>query len=455
METLSSVFYFLIVIGILVNIHEFGHFIAARLSGMRVDVFSFGMGKRLFGYNSKQGFTFGDLDEEYEHDGITDYRFSLLPIGGYVKIAGMVDESMDSEFEKTPPQPWEFRSKNAFLKAFVLSAGVIMNFLLAVVIYTSTMYISGETVMNTNEIGYVSKNSVAEAVGLKSGDKIAQIGENKITNWTDLVVGLTLNNSKGEQKVVVNRNGETIDIQLKDGKVLKELSEKKPLGIDLPQQTIYFRDVLSLKAAGSAGLKPEDTILTVNNQKIISKLQLTDLIAEYKGTPMNFVFNRNGKVDSLSVTTDKDGLLGVYIEGKFNGQILNKNFGIIESLTYGFNNSVNTIGMIVSSIRQIFIGNVDAGQAIGGPIMIAKSSAQTAELGLSAFSKFVAALSLSLALMNILPFPALDGGHLVIVLIEAIIRRELPLKAKMVIQQFGVVVLLILMLVILYLDLSR
>src|SRR5210317_2434977 len=132
MEFFNSLFYFIIVLGVLVFIHELGHFLAARLSGMRAEIFSIGMGKRLFGWNKITGFTTGNLPKEWDGGDNTDYRLSLLPIGGYVKISGMIDKGMNNDIIETEPKSYEFRSKGALKKAFVLSAGVIMNFLLAV-----------------------------------------------------------------------------------------------------------------------------------------------------------------------------------------------------------------------------------------------------------------------------------------------------------------------------------
>ena len=134
MIVLETVLAFIILIGVLVFIHELGHFLAARWTGMRAEVFAVGMGPRILGYNKHTGFTFGKLDEGIDLGDHTDYRISAFPIGGYVKIAGMVDESMDTKFAQEPPKPWEFRSKNTLQKAFVISAGVIMNFLLAVIV---------------------------------------------------------------------------------------------------------------------------------------------------------------------------------------------------------------------------------------------------------------------------------------------------------------------------------
>jgi regulator of sigma E protease len=455
MEFLSSLFYFLIVIGILVNIHEFGHFFAARLTGMRADIFSFGMGKRLFGFNTRTGFTFGNLDDDFVYDGLTDYRFSLLPIGGYVKISGMVDESMDEGFIASEPQPYEFRSKNAFQKAFVLSAGVIMNFILAVFIYGFIMFSQGEKVVTETTIGYISQKSIAEKIGFEKGDQILAIGDKKITNWQEFLSGITLKNMDGVVNVGILRKNKTENIKVNADLVIKALSNKKDLGIDIGNQAIYFSEVLSLNVAGKAGMVKNDTIISVNNENIYSRLQFSDKIKSLKTKEMSVVYKRGNKLDSTKFKTGKDGLLGVYLASDYRGNIKDVNYGLVESASYGFTNSVDMINMIFSSISQIFKGNVDAKQALGGPIMIAKSSAQTAEMGWDSFLKFVAALSLSLALMNILPFPALDGGHLIIVIIEGLIRKELPIKVKMVIQQIGVVILLLLMVLIFYMDLTR
>lgn len=441
MEFFNSLFYFLIVLGILVNIHELGHFFAARLTGMRADIFSFGMGKRLFGYNTRLGFTFGNLEESFEYDGLTDYRFSLLPIGGYVKIAGMVDESMDDGIINSEPKPYEFRSKNALQKAFVLSAGVIMNFLLAVVIYAGIIYTNGEQVITDTKIAYVGKNSIAQNVGFIAGDSI--------------VGGISLKHLVGNESVKVIRDNNKMKFDLSGSKVVNQINKDKEFGIDIGNQAIYFSDVLSLNVAGKSGMIKNDTILSLNNSPIFSRLQFMDIVKSNKQKPISVIYKRKNKIDSTIITTNKDGLLGVYVASDYKGNIKDVEYSLGESLSYGFNNSLEMINMIYSSIAQIFKGNIEVKQALGGPIMIAKSSAQTAEMGLGSFLKFIAALSISLALMNILPFPALDGGHLIIVLIEGIFRREIPIKVKMIVQQIGVVILLLMMLLIFYLDLTR
>ncbi|MBN1637856.1 MAG: site-2 protease family protein, partial [Ignavibacteriales bacterium] len=169
---MNFVIYFIIVVGILVFVHEFGHFAAAKICKMRVDVFALGFGKRLFGWNKLKGFSFGSLPKDIDLEGNTDYRVSLLPLGGYVKIAGMIDESFDKDFLNKQPQPYEFRSKPTYQKIFVISAGVIMNFLLAFIILWNINFFHGEQIAVTTTIGLIHENSPAHKLGFQTNDKI-------------------------------------------------------------------------------------------------------------------------------------------------------------------------------------------------------------------------------------------------------------------------------------------
>jgi len=180
MEIVNTIFYFLIVIGILVFIHEFGHFIAARSCGMRAEIFAFGMGFRLFGYNKINGFTFGKLDETLDLGDHTDYRVCAFPIGGFVKVSGMIDESMDKEFIKSEPKPWEYRSKPVWKRIIVITAGVLMNIFLAFLIFYYINFVKGKSLIDTTTIGYVQKNSISQETGLKAGDKILSINNKEI-----------------------------------------------------------------------------------------------------------------------------------------------------------------------------------------------------------------------------------------------------------------------------------
>ncbi|MGB5895951.1 MAG: site-2 protease family protein, partial [Ignavibacteriaceae bacterium] len=204
---MDYIFYFALTIGILVFIHEFGHFAAAKLSGMRVDVFAIGFGKRLFGWNKKTGFNFGELPKDFEGEGNTDYRLSMLPLGGYVKIAGMIDESFDASFADKEPQPYEFRAKPMWQKVFVITAGVLMNLLLAWIIFWGGNFFRGKPVTKTTTIGYIEQGSSLDSLGLKYSDDIVSINNVKVNYWEDVRAEFFINTLGEDLNVTVKRDG--------------------------------------------------------------------------------------------------------------------------------------------------------------------------------------------------------------------------------------------------------
>ncbi len=455
MEFINSLFYFIIVLGILVFVHELGHFLAARITGMRAEIFSIGMGKRLFGWNRITGFTKGDLPKDWDGGDHTDYRLSLLPIGGYVKISGMVDESMDNLEIASEPKRYEFRSKNALQKAFVLIAGVVMNFLLAVAIFTWLTYSQGETKLKTTEIAYVANNSLASKIGFENNDKVIAINGKKTNNWTEIIDGLVIDDLGKDKKIIVDRSGTQVALKLKNKEILDVLSNKGSLGISPKGNIVVLTDIFTLEPAGEAGLMTYDTVRTANNEEISSVQQFISVVSSNKEQPVEILVSRKSGDTLLTVTPNKKGKIGAGLFEVSKGEFETVSFGIGESLTFGFDKTIQYIDLIVTSISQIFKGNIAFENAVGGPIMIAKQSAESAERGIDSFLIFIAALSLSLALLNILPIPALDGGHLLIVLIEAIYRKELPLKIKMAIQNVGMLLLLTLMVIIVIFDVLR
>ncbi|MCX8010883.1 MAG: site-2 protease family protein [Ignavibacteria bacterium] len=246
MEIANSIFYFIITIAILVLVHEFGHFIAAKLSGMRVDAFAIGFGQRLFGRNKKLGFSFGSLpkvkDEngnlsEIDLEGETDYRVCLLPLGGYVKIAGMIDESMDKSFLKREPQSWEFRSKSTGKKIFVLSAGVLMNFLLAFLIFWGINFVKGKQHFKTVQVGYVTKNSPAEKAGFKFGDKILSINGNKVEYWDEILNQIFVKKIGEDIQVIVDRDGKEVVLNIARNQIPDEKTSKPFL---VPKEVMLY-----------------------------------------------------------------------------------------------------------------------------------------------------------------------------------------------------------------------
>ncbi len=455
MEFLTTLFYFIVVVGILVFIHEFGHFIAARISKMRVEVFAIGMGFRLFGWNKKTGFTFGRLAKDIDLEGYTDYRLSAFPIGGYVKISGMIDESMDADFTASEPQPYEFRSKNAFLKAFTISAGVIMNALLAIIIFTFIAWTQGSYHNATVEIGYVQEKSISEAAGFQPGDKIIAVDEAKVSTWQDMLEHLSLKNFGESKNVEIIRDGKKIVFFLDGDNLIKTISGEKQLGLAPYNAYVFLNSIETLKAAGKAGLKEGDTILTMNGELIKTKEQFSSIVKANKEKPVSFTYKRGADTLKASVIPDAAGLVGVGISEAFYGPVLHRQYDLFEAVTFGWNESINKVYLFFNTFTQIFKGNIGVKQSLGGPILIAQSASRSAEMGFSSFFQFVALISITLAIVNILPIPALDGGHLIFIIIEAIIRREVPLKIKMAVQQVGLAIVILLMIFMFYNDLTR
>lgn len=453
MFDISYILYFMLVIGILVTIHEFGHFIAAKLSGMRADIFCIGMGPRLFGYNKITGFTFGKLPEDWDGNGgiYTDYRISMLPIGGYVKILGMVDESLDAKNLATEPQPWEFRSKNALLKTFVITAGVIMNILLAIVIFASIAFLQGDVQTRSTSIGFVEKGSLGEKIGFKPGDKILEVDGKPAYSWDNALTQLALKDFSQQRTVSIERMGAKHSLKVSGESVLSTLSAKKDFGMTPAGIKTTIASVITLGPAGSAGLQAGDTITAIAGNLIASAQHLVEVVKEHKDSAFVVEWVRNGKPFSASIKPDKNGLIGVY-PSNILGDKLHIHFSFVESVGQGFQKTGNSLMMFVSTVQQIFSGTIAAKQALGGPVKIAEMSKQSADLGIIPFLTLVAMLSITLAVMNILPIPALDGGHLLFIIIEAIIRREVPLKVKVIFQQVGMVILLALMAFVLYND---
>lgn len=441
---MSELLYFAITIGILVFIHEFGHFAAAKLSGMRADIFAIGFGKRLFGYNKLTGFSFGDLPKDFDGQGNTDYRLNLIPLGGYVKIAGMVDESFDTAFAGKEPQPYEFRAKPTLPKIFVISAGVIMNLLLTLLIFWGGNYFQDKQFWKTTTVGYVSEKSAAEQAGFKANDKILTVNDKPVATWQDLVMEMA-KGSMGKQVVFsIKRDSQLVNLNVSRAVFASEKNIQEFL---LPTD-IHPRigDVLGKSPAFAAGIKTGDILLNLNGTPLLDAAQTTQIISSNKSKPLALTVLRNEKdTVNLSVTPGADGKVGVSIATEFTGAVELRSYGFFESFSYGVSDISKITAMTLTMFKKVITRDIEFSKAFGGPIKIAQYASKSADSGLASFLYFLGLLSLSLAIINILPFPALDGGHLVIIVIEGIFRREIPLKIKIAVQNTGFVLLLILM----------
>ena len=451
---LGSIIGFVIVIGVLVTVHEFGHFIAARLAGMRVEVFSIGMGKRLFGYNKLNGFTFGDLADDWDGGDNTDYRVAVLPIGGYVKVPGMIDESMDTEHVESEPKPYEFRSKGAWAKAMFITAGVILNWFLAVAIYSYVAFSGGVETNPTTGVGYVVPGTASESAGLRTGDQILAVDGVEVKNWDDLRERIFLNDMGNDKMVQLIRKGQRREIQLMAGPLYSFVKdEKKRTGLVNDRSRTYIADVVSDRAK-ELGLQIGDTIQTINEVPIFSVQQLINYVSARPEETVTISWKRGNETLSGKVQIAEGGTIGIQLGEEFNG--IPRDFTLMGSLAYGWNESVKILNAFTNNIAQIFRGKVNASDALGGPLEIAKQSGMHLIWGsFDSFLTFMAMLSVVLALINILPIPALDGGHLVIIIIEGVMRRELPTKLKIYVQYGGLILLLGLMLIVFGFDILR
>jgi len=447
---MEYIIYFIITIGVLVFVHEFGHFASAKLSKMRVDVFALGFGKRLLGWNKINGLTFGDLPKDFDGQGHTDYRLSLLPLGGYVKIAGMVDESFDTKFTDKEPQPWEFRSKKTIPKLFVITAGVLMNLLLTIVIFWGINFFQGKLIYKTTSISNVEQGSAAEKAGFQSADKIISVNGNEVKNWDQVVESILINRSSSDVIVKVERNGSQLNLLIPH-KLLNENSSKGFIFNPGPTQ-ILIDQVIKNSPAQDAGFKGGDFILAINNIHINEATQITRIISSNKDKVMSAVLLRDKDTIRTNVKATMDGKIGISFKPGYAGQIEYHSYSFLSSISNAFLNAGQFTYLTFSMLKDVIIGKRAFNQTFGGPLKIAQYAAKSADTGITAFLYFLAMLSLSLAIINILPFPVLDGGHFLIILLEGIFKKELPIKIKIAIQNAGFVILLLLMAFIIYND---
>lgn len=447
---MDYIIYFAITIGILVFIHELGHFLAAKMTGMRADVFAIGFGKRLFGYNKKTGFTFGNLPKDFDGEGNTDYRLSMLPLGGYVKIPGMVDESFDKDFIDKEPQPYEFRSKNFWQKTFVITAGVLMNLLLAVLIFWGANYFKGKPVTLTTTVGYVKTDSPADSIGFMKGDVIQSINGAAVESWDEIRNEIYINTIGEELNVKVLRNGVEENIFV-SRKMIPDIEKQGEL-VTPDGFKPYVAEVMKDSPAEKAGLLSGDIIYSLNNQVLGGSSEFIEIVSQSAGVELQAKVVRASDTLNLALIPGSDGKIGIAINDIFEGRSEYKTFGFFESFYVAGADLVNLTKVTFDVGSKVITGKVEFGKAFGGPVRIAQLAAKSADVGIESFLFFLAVLSLSLAIINILPFPVLDGGHLVMIIIETITRREIPVKVKIAINNTGFVLLLLLMVFIIYND---
>ena len=443
MDFLSTTFYFIVAIFILVTAHELGHFLTAKLFGMRVDKFYI-------------GFDFYNLRFWKKKIGDTEYGIGAFPLGGYVKIAGMVDESLDTEHHQTAPQPWEFRAKPVWQRLIVLAGGVAMNMILAAAIFIGMASVFGESRTSVVNPAYVEEGSVYASMGMQTGDRFIAVNGKPIEYWEEV---LAPENFAGQTLTyTVVRNGERKTLQA-PADILTQINENQALGIR-PLMAPVIDQVLGNQPAAKAGLKPGALITAINDKPVNDWAEVVETISANPGNAIVIAWKylappADGMVDVAKirefgtltvsdVVPASTGKIGIALKQTL--VIDHRRLNPAEATLHGLEQTWQLTATTVKGFGKILTGQEDFRKSLGGPIKIARIANQSAEQGLSSFMYFLALLSISLAFINILPIPALDGGQFVLNAIEGIIGHEIPFQLKMRIQQIGMALLLTLFL---------
>lgn len=425
-------------LSILVFWHELGHYLPAKWFGMKVEKFYlfFDWPRKLF---SKQV-------------GETEYGVGLLPLGGYVKIAGMIDESLDKEQLAKEPESWEYRSKPAWQKLIVMTGGVIMNVILGVFIFSMVKFTQGEERLPMESLPagiFVPDSSVSQELGFKTGDRIFSFSGAPIRYFEDIAhPGILLNDQVWFE---VDRGGETLRIEV-PGDLIDQFANKgKAAGMLFYPNAENWVVVDSTMPAAKAGIQNGDRVIEVEGKPVQYFEEIRAEIKNRQDDSLNVVWLRGTDTLRATAVLGKEGLLGLAPEDKFKREKIE--YGFFGAFVPGTRAAFGVIFDTFKGFRKIFKGEVSASNSVAGPVRIAGMIGVNFQRdGWLGFWLLTGMLSMALAFMNILPIPALDGGHVVFLLIEMIIRREPSLKVRMIAQQAGMVVLLALMAFVIFND---
>ena len=427
MQTLLA---FLFVLGVLVFVHELGHFLAARRLGVRVITFSLGFGPKLL------KFTRGD----------TEYCVSAIPLGGYVKMAGENPEDPRSG------QPDEFLSKTKWERFQILIAGPAMNLILAVVVMAVVLAQGAEVPVYQDQpavVGAVLPGSPAEQAGIQRGDRILTVAGDVIETWEDLFIAIGTRPDR-EILVTLARNGQPQSLTVRS--VGESRFEVGNIGV-VPDMRTVVSSVIPDSPAERAGLMARDVILAINGERILTPTQVYDAVGKNEGRELELTLERNGQEVRLKAVPRQDA--GRWTIGFYPGEET-RSFtpGPIEAVRLSVERNIEFSGLIFRTLGGLFVGETSPRQLMG-PVAIAQLSGESAEAGWIALFTLMASISLNLGLLNLLPIPVLDGGHILIMALEGVARRDFSMAVKEKMLLAGFVLLMMLMVTVIYNDLTR
>ncbi len=411
-------------LSILVGLHELGHLLTAKLFGMRVEKFSIGFPPKI------AGFQWGE----------TEYSIGAIPLGGFVKISGMVDESMDTEQLASEPQPWEFRSKPAWQRLIVMLGGIIVNVITGIIIFVTLVYSNGETYFSRDQV--IENGIVAyeygEAIGLKTGDKVLDVNGQPYQSIGELSSGSALLSENGYY--TVDRQGELIKVEIPKGFINSFNSEEafsKFIAVRLPFEVGAIEPS---SGAEQAGITEGDQILAVDGNPITYFDEMQTALRQAKNQSVSLVRRRGAQLDTLTVSVSEEARIGIAITPLI--EPVRKAYGFTESLSRGTSRAFGAVIVNAKALGKMFTGEVST-KNVSGPIGMAKIYGN--QWDWVKFWSITGLISMILAFMNLLPIPALDGGHVVFLLYEMVSGRAPSDKFLEYAQKVGMVILLGLM----------
>ena len=419
----------LLSLSILVILHEFGHYIFARIFKTRVEKFYLFFDPWFSLFKVKKG--------------ETEYGIGWLPLGGYVKISGMIDESMDKEAMKLPQQPWEFRSKPTWQRLLIMIGGVLMNFIFAVLIYVGILFAWGESFLPTENVKYgIYVNEVGEQIGFQNGDKILTVDGQYIENFDKILLTIILNSAKTVQ---VERNGQRVDIEINDADLALLLKGREIFAPRVPFK-FEIKSFQENSVGKKAGLQVGDEIIGLNGKVYTYNDEWSRDLKSMAGKKIVLNIERNKQPLDIEITLGDDGIVGI-MDSHSNDMFFEYktiNYGFFQSFPAGIKRGMQTSGDYLKQFKLLFKKETKAYESLGGFAAIGNIFPATWDW--FSFWNLTAFISIILAIMNLLPIPALDGGHVMFLTFEMISGKKPSEKFLEHAQIAGMVILLALLL---------
>jgi regulator of sigma E protease len=436
MEILIKASQFILSLSLLIVLHELGHFIPAKLFKTRVEKFYLFFDYKFSIFKKKIGETV--------------YGIGWIPLGGYVKISGMIDESMDTEQLQEEPKPWEFRSKPAWQRLIIMLGGVFVNFILGIFIYIMLMYSYGEKYLPNENVtdGVWVQDSLAVSLGLQNGDKILRVDGEEIKKFSDITIEF-INGST----YTIERNGLVIEKELPIDFIDKLISRGKNAGMIVrPRSPFMFAEFQENSPNANSELLDKDIVIAINGQPLKYQDEVQDILQQNKGEEISLTVKRGTENKTFNVAVSNKGTLGVIIYGMgFSDleklgyyNLADVNYSFAAAIPAGINKSYETLTNYVKQLKKIFNPSTGAYKGLGGFISIGSIFPST--WSAESFWNITAFLSIMLGFMNLLPIPALDGGHVVFTLWEMITGKKPSDKFLEYAQVTGFILLIALLL---------